>query len=161
MAAIDVEPNAVSHEELLHDLADTDALGARIAAALRRGDAVALEGDLGAGKTALARAILRALGHEGAVPSPTFTLVQRYDTPGLVVSHFDLYRLRDASELEELGWDDAAAEGAILVEWPEKAASRLPADALIVRLAVADGGSRSVRISGDRKWAALFQDGKP
>ncbi len=77
----------------LPDLAATEALGAQIAAGLAPGDAVALEGDLGAGKTALARAVLRALGVTDAVPSPTFTLVQHYETPRLRVSHYDLYRI--------------------------------------------------------------------
>src|SRR5512140_2823863 len=87
----------------LDDLAATDALGARIAASLNIGDAVALSGDLGSGKTTLARAILRALGVSEAVPSPTFTLVQSYDTARLTVRHFDLYRIVDSSELDELG----------------------------------------------------------
>ena len=78
---------------ILGDLAATDALGARIAASLRVGDVIALQGELGAGKTTLARAILRALGVKEVVPSPTFTLVQSYDTARLTVQHFDLYRI--------------------------------------------------------------------
>ena len=105
----------------LPDLAATAALGARIAAALRPGDAVALEGDLGAGKTTLARAILAALGLDENVPSPTFTLVQTYDTPQLRVSHFDLYRLKSEAEMQELGLEEALEDGAVLVEWPERA----------------------------------------
>ena len=102
----------------LPDLAATGALGAAIAEGLTMGDAVALWGDLGAGKTTLARAVLRALGVTEDVPSPTFTLVQTYDTPRLTVSHFDLYRLKDPRELEELGFDAALEDGAGLVEWP-------------------------------------------
>src|SRR3984885_3738907 len=83
----------------------TQALGARIAASLKVGDAVALQGDLGAGKTTLARAILRALGVTEEVPSPTFTLVQQYDTERLSVRHYDLYRVANAAEMGELGLD--------------------------------------------------------
>src|ERR1700742_4718403 len=118
----------------LPDLAATRALGARIAAALAPGDAVALAGDLGAGKTTLARAILVSLGVREAVPSPTFTLVQNYVTPRLGVSHFDLYRLKSERELDELGLDEALERGAALIEWPERAESRMPGDALIAAL---------------------------
>jgi len=104
----------------LDDETVTAALGARIATALRPGDVVALAGDLGAGKTALARAILRGLGVAGHVPSPTFTLVQSYETPGLTVHHFDLYRIEDKSELRELGLEEAKEDGAVLIEWPDR-----------------------------------------
>src|SRR5580698_59029 len=107
----------------LPDLAATTALGARIAAVLKAGDTVTLAGDLGAGKTVLARAILRSLGVAEDVPSPTFTLVQTYETPTLVVRHYDLYRIENASELDELGLEDALDEGAALIEWPDRAAS--------------------------------------
>src|SRR5215831_18025447 len=85
----------------LPDLVATRDLGTRIAASLGIGDVVALEGDLGAGKTTLARAILEALGVREEVPSPTFTLVQHYETPRLLVRHYDLYRIENASEVEE------------------------------------------------------------
>ena len=144
-----------SLELTLADAAQTAALGARIAAALAPGDAVALEGDLGAGKTTLARAILAALGLAEDVPSPTFTLVQRYETARLPVSHFDLYRVEDESEMEELGLDEALSDGAALIEWPERAGSWLPADALHVQLAIAGETARRVRLSGPSKWAGL------
>jgi hypothetical protein len=140
----------------LPDLRATEALGARIAGGLRAGDAVALEGDLGAGKTALARAILVALGVSEAVPSPTFTLVQHYETARLIVSHFDLYRIRAESELDELGFDDALANGAALIEWPERAPRRIPADALHVHLAAAGESARHVTLSGPRRWAEII-----
>jgi tRNA threonylcarbamoyl adenosine modification protein YjeE len=127
-------------------------LGARIARGLRAGDAVLLAGDLGAGKTALARAILRALGVTEHVPSPTFTLVQSYDTPALRVRHFDLYRVENARELDELGLDDALEDGAVLVEWPERAKDRWPEDALRVTLAVTGETSRSARLRGPARW---------
>jgi len=141
----------------LTDLAATDALGARIAACLQVGDAVALEGDLGAGKTTLARAILRALGVAETVPSPTFTLVQTYDTPRMAVRHFDLYRVTDSAELDELGLDEALDEGAALIEWPERAGTRLPQDALHVSL-VSDKDGRRARLSASGHWADLLAE---
>src|ERR1700722_14784339 len=117
-------------EVALPDLAATAALGARIAAELRPGDAVALAGGLGAGKTTPGRPILRALGVSESVPSPTFTLVQTYRASGMSVSHYDLYRLNQASEMNELGLDEALEDGAALIEWPDRATGHLPPDAL-------------------------------
>lgn len=95
--------------------------GARIAARLEPGDVVALSGGLGAGKTTLARAIIAALGHEGEVPSPTFTIVETYDHLPVPLVHADFYRLEHPSEAEEIGLDDYR-EGAILIaEWPDHA----------------------------------------
>jgi len=139
----------------LADLAATDALGARIAASLSVGDAIALQGDLGAGKTTLARAILQALGVTEAVPSPTFTLVQTYETAQLTVRHYDLYRVDDVSDMDELGLDEALDEGAAMIEWPEHAGARLPRDVLRVELTLEASGRRA-RISGPRRWANAF-----
>ena len=141
---------------LLASQAETEAFGARIAAGLRVGDTVTLEGDLGAGKTVLARAILRSLGVEEDVPSPTFTLVQTYETPNLVVRHYDLYRIEDASELNELGLEDALDEGAALIEWPDRAASRIASDALSITLETVSETSRKARLSGPAKWSAFL-----
>jgi len=135
----------------LPDLDATHRLGDAIATRLARGDAVALWGDLGAGKTTLARAILTALAVTGDVPSPTFTIVQGYETPRLAVGHYDLYRIKSARELDELGWDDALDNGAVLVEWPERAPERLPPDALHVRLSM-DGNGRLARLTGPARW---------
>lgn len=136
----------------LPDLAATEGLGARIAASLKVGDAVALEGDLGAGKTTLARAILHSLGVTEDVPSPTFTLVQYYETPRIPVRHYDLYRIENASEMEELGLDEALDEGAALIEWPERALAFLPHDRLHVAMSI-DSGARRARITGPERWA--------
>ena len=131
-------------------------LGARIAEGLRTGDLVALSGELGAGKTALARAILRHLGVVEEVPSPSFTLVQSYDTGTLAVYHFDLYRLGRASELAELGLDDAVSNGAALVEWPEHGLPEsLLEDALRILLVSAGGESRVAKLSGPARWQKL------
>ena len=107
---------------------------------LRAGDAVLLDGPLGAGKTALARALLRAACDDPAleVPSPSYTLVQGYDGrtaagTALPIAHFDLWRLHDASALEELGWDEAR-DGVVIVEWPDRLGALAPADALRVTL---------------------------
>lgn len=145
------------HRCALDELAATDALGARIAASLNVGDAVALEGDLGSGKTTLARAILRALGVTEAVPSPTFTLVQTYETPKLRVRHYDLYRIENVTDMDELALDEALDEGSALIEWPEHAGSFLPRDALHVALTLDDVGRRA-RITGPRRWAKAFAE---
>ena len=137
----------------LPDLAATALLGARVAALLTRGDAVLLKGDLGSGKTTLARAILTALGVAEEVPSPTFTLVQSYETPRLPVSHFDLYRLKRAAEMDELGLDDALENGAALIEWPERAQERLPPGALTIHLC-ADTERRAI-LEGSERWRNL------
>ncbi len=135
-------------ERFLPDDAATARLGEDLAMALRPGDVLALSGDLGAGKTTLARGLIRALaGDPGLdVPSPTFTLVQSYDTR-VPVHHFDLYRLSSPAELDELGLEEALSDGAALVEWPERAGGRLPASAVHVELAHEDDG-RLARISG-------------
>jgi N-acetylmuramate 1-kinase len=141
------------YDEIL-DIANeaaTVALAEDLAAVLRPGDTVALVGDLGAGKSTLARALIRALADDDGleVPSPTFTLVQSYDLPRLTLAHFDLYRLSDADELDELGFDEAIADGVVLVEWPDRAGARLPDDALIVVIEPgATPEARRVRLDG-------------
>lgn len=119
----------------LPDERATVLLGQDIAAALRDGDVLALKGDLGAGKTTLARSLIRALAAdpELEVPSPTFTLVQSYETR-LPVQHFDLYRLSGADELDELGFDDAGKTGVAIVEWPERAGESLPPETIHIEL---------------------------
>ena len=107
---------------------------------------MAVEGDLGAGKSELARAVIRArAGATIEVPSPTFTLVQAYALPHLRVTHADLYRLAAAEEVLELGLDEALATGALLVEWPERAGDLLPAGRLTVRLEAPDPGEPELR----------------
>lgn len=118
----------------LRDSSATERLGARIAARLPAdvgGWVILLRGELGAGKSTLARAVLRALGHRGPVPSPTYTLVEPYCIGTRTIYHVDLYRVRDSSELEFLGWSDLR-DGLLLVEWPERVPGLTDqADALI------------------------------
>ena len=108
---------------------------------MRRDELVFLEGELGAGKTTLARGILRGLGFAGHVKSPTYTLVEPYEFDAQRVYHFDFYRIKDAEELEYIGLDDLLGERAIkLVEWPERASGRLPRPDRIVRIRVENDG---------------------
>ena len=145
---------------VVRGLHETEELGRRIASGLKAGDTVALQGDLGAGKTTLARAILRGLGVSGEVPSPTFTLVQQYDTPRLRIAHCDFYRIEDPAEVEELGLEDALAEGALLIEWPERVPDCIPRDVLRIRIAIVGENARAVQFSGPARWAQLLSGGK-
>lgn len=128
----------------LPDLAAMDAFGARIAAQLRVGDVVALSGGLGAGKTTLARAIIAALGHEGEVPSPTFTIVETYDLR-IPVVHADFYRLDRPDEAVELGLDDYREGAALIAEWSENAGGfSAEPGCLSIALEIADEGRKAV-----------------
>jgi tRNA threonylcarbamoyladenosine biosynthesis protein TsaE len=125
--------------------AATEQLGATLAARLQPGDIVALKGPLGAGKTTLARAILRAAANvpDLIVPSPTFTLVEVYETPRGIFWHFDLYRLESPEQVFELGWEEALAEGIVLIEWPERLGEILPQH-LSVTLEIDGDGRRAL-----------------
>jgi tRNA threonylcarbamoyladenosine biosynthesis protein TsaE len=152
----------------LPDESATADLAARVGALLKPGDVVALRGDLGAGKTAFARALIQSLsGADGAdrdVPSPTFTLVQSYETLVGPVHHFDLYRIETPDELAEIGWDEALADGIVLVEWPERAGGWLPPRRLDIILEFgpvleARPGTESRRVLLDPR--AGWIDGRP
>jgi tRNA threonylcarbamoyladenosine biosynthesis protein TsaE len=134
---------------LLSDLAATERLAGAVAARARPGDAVLLEGPLGAGKTAFARAFLRALADDPAleVPSPSFTLLQTYDTRLGPVHHLDLWRLGGPDALVELGWEEATRD-LVLVEWPDRLGTLRPGDALTVRLNLGGGEAREAELAG-------------
>ncbi len=154
----------MTHPVLTLDLAgeaDTAALGQRLADIARPGDVIALYGDLGAGKTTLARALIRRLtGPETEVPSPTFTLVQTYPHPHLSIWHFDLYRLKEPGEARELGLEEAV-DGLALIEWPERLGRDLPIARLEVRLSYGDAG-RIARLVDLDDWSTrLDGDWRP
>ena len=142
----------------LPDLAATWALAGRLAGLWRTGDVIALYGDLGAGKTELARAAIRAaMGETVEVPSPTFTLVQTYRTPTAPVWHFDLYRIADPDEVIELGWTEARADGVALIEWPDRLGAMLPDDRLdIVLEEAASFDARTALLRGGPAWRDRF-----
>jgi len=142
---------------VLPDLAATTRFGRVLARCLPVGPpaplVLYLEGDLGAGKTSLVRGLLAGLGHEGRVPSPTYTLVEPYALPGYRVLHVDLYRLRDPAELDDLGLADELAQvdpagrgRLLLAEWPDRGADRLPPPDLLISLAIR-GEGRSVSLA--------------
>lgn len=141
---------------LLPDEAATERLGAALAGRLRPRDVVALVGGLGAGKTALARAILRAASGEPTlvVPSPTFTLVEVYDTPGGAFWHFDLYRLEQPEQVFELGWEEARTDGVALIEWAERLGPLLPRERLTVTLAI-EGEGRRATLEGEARLGKI------
>lgn len=141
----------------LDDIEATRSLAVRLAPLVRGRDVILLRGDLGAGKTTFARHLLQALGIKGEIPSPTFTLVQSYEGPDFDVFHFDLYRLKTPEEIEELGFDDACAGGLVLVEWPEKAESAMPRDALALRFVLMPDRSRHVLIEASAPWVARLK----
>jgi tRNA threonylcarbamoyladenosine biosynthesis protein TsaE len=134
---------------MLPDLAATERFAAEVAAVVRQGDAILLAGPLGAGKTAFARAFLRAAAADPMleVPSPSFTLVQSYETRHGTVHHFDLWRLDGPAALAELGWEDAR-EDIVLVEWPDRLGPLQPPDALRLEFEPAKGDARTVRVDG-------------
>ncbi|PLX33388.1 MAG: tRNA (adenosine(37)-N6)-threonylcarbamoyltransferase complex ATPase subunit type 1 TsaE [Hyphomicrobiales bacterium] len=139
----------------LNSLSDAGRLAAELAAHARAGDLIALEGPLGAGKTTLARALIRQLtgNPQEEVPSPTFTLVQTYETARIPVWHFDLYRIERPEEIFELGFEEAESQGLSLVEWPDRMGAYCPGDYLAIEIDDRDGGQREAILSGHGGWA--------
>ncbi|MGI8704805.1 MAG: tRNA (adenosine(37)-N6)-threonylcarbamoyltransferase complex ATPase subunit type 1 TsaE [Sphingomicrobium sp.] len=135
----------------LADEAATEQFGTRLAQSLRSGDVITLSGPLGVGKTALARAIIRSLGHEGEVPSPSFAIVQPYEDVDPAVWHVDLYRIEDSGELDELGLD-SVSDVALLVEWPERVGDDWWTGALRLTLDFEQGGARRLTADVPRSW---------
>jgi len=141
----------------------TAQLAAVVAPLLRQGDTVTLAGPLGSGKTTFARYLIRLLARDGAleIPSPTFTLIQTYETFSGPVVHGDLYRIGDAAELAEIPWDEAGADPIVLVEWPERAGSELPEERLAITFAASmeQPETRTVTLEGKGRWAARLERG--
>ena len=137
----------------LADAEATEAFGAALAGVLRPGDVIALYGALGAGKTTLARGLLRGLGHDGEVASPTFPIVQAYAPPDTRIPlwHVDLYRIENSAELEEIGLDEAWGAAAMVIEWPERL-PRLSPEALRLTLTVAPDGARALTAQVPPAW---------
>lgn len=115
---------------------DTAELAVQFSHIAKRGDVFALYGTLGVGKSFFARAFIQELTKEKEVPSPTFTLVQSYDSANFVINHFDLYRLKDPDEVFELGFEEAVYQGVTLIEWPEKAGTWLPQDIFKIEISI-------------------------
>jgi tRNA threonylcarbamoyladenosine biosynthesis protein TsaE len=152
-----------SRTVVIPDLRALDRFAAELAARARRGDVFALSGELGAGKTALARSFISALARrEGVtppadVPSPTFTLMQEYDVGHERVFHFDLYRLKRPEEAMELGLEDACADGIALIEWPERLGRTVPRDRIDVRLTI-EGDGRRAEVTPRGRAVARFSE---
>jgi ATPase, YjeE family len=136
----------------LKDEAATLAFGRDLAKVLRVGDVVTLSGPLSAGKTTLVRGLLKALGHAGEVPSPSFAIVQPYESLKLPVWHVDLYRIDDPSDLVELGLDDIRADGVLIVEWPENGDASAWPEALGLSLIVGEDGERALTANVPSAW---------
>ena len=136
----------------LSNEAATGAFAAGLAARARPCDVLLLSGPLGAGKTSFARAFIRACAGDPKleIPSPSFTLLQTYDTPIGPIAHYDLWRLADHRAMEELGWDEALA-GIVLAEWPDRLGPLTPADALHIAISLIPEG-REISLSGAKRW---------
>jgi tRNA threonylcarbamoyladenosine biosynthesis protein TsaE len=136
----------------LKDEAATLAFGAGLAKALRVGDVVTLSGPLSAGKTTLVRGLLKALGHKGEVPSPSFAIVQPYEILQPPVWHVDLYRIDDPSDLAELGLEDIRDDGVLIIEWPEHGDAAAWPEALNLSLNVDEDGARALTANVPSAW---------
>lgn len=146
-----------THQFHLPSEAETGALANRIAPLLTVGDTLLLEGDIGAGKSAFARALIRArLGRMEDVPSPTFTIVQTYEAPDGDIWHCDLYRLTHPDEALELGLDEAFETAICLIEWPDRLGDAVPKGALTLQFAAKDT-AHEVALVVDDNWAARLE----
>lgn len=146
-------------KQVLADEQAMAAFGAALAASVTEGAVIFLRGDLGMGKTTLSRGVLRGCGHTGSVKSPTYTLVEPYDTPSGPVFHFDLYRLSDPEELEYLGIRDYFTEQALcLIEWPDKGAGVLPSPDLEIQIELSGTGRSLLLTPVTQKGQAMVDN---
>lgn len=143
---------------MIFGLDDIDRIGSAIAAVARPGDAIGLIGDLGAGKTTLARAILSAVGLRGEAPSPSFAIVQPYAPPetAMPVLHIDLYRIDDPADIAELGLDEQRADHLLLVEWPERLGTAQWRDMLLLTIAAAGDDARRLTAQVPEAWGSRW-----
>ncbi len=131
----------------VHNETETEAVAQTFGKTLKKGDIVALYGTLGAGKTSFCRALIQSLtGNKNEVPSPTFTLLQTYETKNFLVYHFDFYRLKSPDEAYEIGIEDAFYEGVSLIEWPEKLGNLLPVNHKSIHIKILNDSSREIII---------------
>ena len=150
-------PDKTLHRALSSEQ-DTRDLAACLALLARRGDVIALEGDLGVGKTVFARAFVTALGGGEEVPSPTFTLVQSYDGTSGPIHHFDLYRLASPEDTFELGLEELLPDGISLIEWPDQLGPYMPEDYLTIRMIENSSIGRVVEAVGAGDWVHRLDD---
>ena len=168
MTARSYDGETTSHADRLQfdsrDEAATVALAELLEAQLQRGDVIALAGELGAGKTVFARALIRAALGPGSknieVPSPTYTLVQVYETTSIDIWHFDLYRIGHPEEVRELGFEEALAGGTAIIEWPERLGPDLPSDRLELTFEYvgADANARTIGLEGKGSWSTRLAE---
>ena len=142
---------------ILPDARATRAFGRALGARLISGDVVALQGPLGAGKTALARAAIEASTGVSDAPSPTFAIVETYEAHAFTLYHFDLYRLESIADAVEAGLEEALEGGVCLIEWPERAAALLPPDGLLVGLSI-EGEARHAFCRASENWRARLEE---
>lgn len=143
----------------LNSETETALLARLISGMLRRGDTIALAGELGVGKTTFVRSLIQTELPGEEVPSPTFTLVQTYDAPKFRITHADLYRVKSKRELRELGFEEALEDGALFIEWPDRMSELLPADRLDIMIEVDEGAEeRRFKLIGRGSWADRMRD---
>lgn len=142
----------LQYENILHGDADTQTAGQRLAMGLQsskrlHGTVITLSGELGAGKTTFTRGFIQACGHQGAVKSPTYTLIETYSTDSIEICHLDLYRLEDPEELDFIGFRDLLeADSLLLIEWPERVAAVAELATIKIEIAHRDAGSRLIHV---------------
>jgi tRNA threonylcarbamoyl adenosine modification protein YjeE len=144
-------PDQMTFTRFLKDEDATAEFGEALAQFLTAGDILAISGPLGAGKTALARAIIGKLSADAEVTSPTYGLVTTYEAPGFLIWHFDLYRLEDRNDIWELGFEEAMENGVVLIEWPEIVKNLLPSNTLAITMRPEAGGRR-IGLEGGGEW---------